>query len=573
MPPSRLRRPLVLLLAAFCLWLCWRRRSGPLCPAPDPALYALRFGGRLKVLVDQPPREDARGLWTEGDLLDYPGQRIRLRFKELSLFDAPRPGEAVAADCAPKRPRRLRNPGDFDERRHLEDRDVQWIAECGRPEVVEAPGGLSRRLRAAAEDVRRFCERRWRAALSGLDARLMAGLVLGYKGPLDRELTRQAQDAGVIHLLVPSGAKVAVVLLGAAWLCALLRAPPAANLALTFALGGFYTLAAGGEPPYARAWLAACFARAGAMLGRDASSFQATLFAAWVQLLWDPASLFTLGFQMSYACAFALAAAFAARRRRARGFLSSTGEHLLVTAVVEAALWPIFANGFGRAALLGALGNVALVPASLPLAALGWLLALLPLAPLARLAAAGLAGFRWACAAFSSLPGAAVELAPMSGAAVAAFYLVLVAALVRFPPAGRAALALAAAALLVGRGSAPRLSVLYLSRPGLHPAAVVRRGTGPPLAVDERRAQALQRRAALAYGWGLPEQVLSLADRPGFRACEGRVCVRFDRPCFVGPAGEFCILALLKKGAVEVSTDGSRVQIKQASDPLRRRLL
>lgn len=439
---------------------------------------------------------------------------------------------------------------------------MQWVGDCDAPVSVQPARGLGR-VRAKAEELRRFLERRWRERLSALDARMMSGLVLGYKGALDRAVAKDARDAGTIHLLVPSGAKVAFVLLAVSALLSLVRAPPAARLEAAFLAGGFFTLVVGGEPPYVRAWLSACFAAAGALAGRDASLFSATVFSAWVQLLWDPAALFTPGFQMSYACAFALSA------------LPKRSNQLVLTALIEAALWPVFASGFGRAAVLGALANVILVPASVPLVGLGWAAAFLPAA---RAAAAGLAAFRAVCGAFAGLPGAAVDLSPMSAGQTAAFYLGLSALLLRLSLRGRGLVLAAAASVWAGdalsaRAAAPPLSVLYLSLPRLRPGAVVRRGTGPPLIVSERSARAVQRSASLAYGWGEPDQTVSLRERPRFRACEGRVCLLLARPCFVGPAGEFCILALLKKGAVEVSTDGSQVRIRQASDPLRRRLL
>ena len=587
-PRSWLRRPLLWLLVAYGALLWRRRQAGPFCPPPDPALLAAgRAPRRVEAMALGPAAEDQQGAKVEARLLSVDGrpepgdQRALVRLSRATIFDLPRPGERFEAEGPLVLPREARNPGDFDERRLLADRGVQWSLRASSLRATAPAGGASRVL-AAAESVRRAVERAYRAELPEVDARLMAGLTLGFKGPLPRALSRAVQDAGVMHLLVPSGAKEAFVLAALALAGRVLGAPPWACLALEASGGGFFVLLVGAQPPYVRAYVAWTAARAGRLLGRDAGALHALVLAAWAQLLWRPAALFSLGFQMTYAAAAALACglpALAGAVSRRRGRLARAALlALAVTALVEAALWPLLAASFGRAALCGALANAVLVPAAWPLEAGGFGLAAARAAGLRRLAGAlaaadgaALSGFQAACRFFSSLPLAAVELSPLAPEAAAAYYLALCALTCARRARVRALLLAVSAALWLGglavrRARAPELEAVYLSLPRGRRCAVVRRAGGAPTLVVDGRAFAAPRKAALALGWGEPAETVLLDRRPGWLACDGRVCFSFARPAVRSRRGECSIIPVLRDGAARVSTDGNRVEIREKGD-------
>lgn len=480
-----MRRPLLWLLILYIALIVWRRSPPAEVGRPHPWI-------EVEGVVDSPLREDSQGWKAEVEAYQAGGlpfeQRLLVRWK-----DEPRalPGETVRLEGKLRRPRPARNPGDFDERGFLHDRGVTWVLHARTETVLDRPVAWRHLTAHWAERLHRSVRHRLRAALPLEDARLMEGFMLGYKGALSPDLAHAVQDAGLIHLIVPSGPKVALALL----FCALLPLPPWGRLLAAAGAGLAIVLAAGGEAPYWRAYLVALLMGLGRVCDRESDAFQALILSAWLQLLVAPRLLFSAGFQMTYAALLGLAA-YAPLLRRARSKILAV---LAVSVVVQAALWPTFAQLFGRASVVGVLSNVVAVPCFELVDAAGWALWAASFAGLERAPAAACG---WAAAAFvrlsraaASLPGAAVDLTPWHWTAVAAYYAAFL---------GRSKKALAAAALLWLAGPRPApMRVVELSVPplksGPRRAALVTFGEGPTWLVG-RAPEGLVLRACRAYG-------------------------------------------------------------------------
>ncbi|MBI4376361.1 MAG: ComEC/Rec2 family competence protein [Elusimicrobia bacterium] len=607
-PLSYFRRPLFLALLAYMSLLAALRARGHFEPRVPPELSRQRFRARVELegLMVSPKREDNRGdrfMVKASRIGGVPcAQRVAVYFPRLHPeAERLRPGQRLLLEGRLRLPRPARNPGEFHERSWLADQGVGLVFKAERWRVLAPPAG-SWRLRQAAESLRRSIERRLREGLGDPHWRLMSGLMMGYKGLLPHQLNRAIQDAGVMHLLVPSGAKVAFVLLGVYAFASWLGLWPWGRMALAAAAGGFYTLLVGGDAPYARAYWTALALGAGVVSGRESGAFQALVIAAWLILLVHPLELFSVGFQMSYLASLGLLLAMPSLDEAVPRSWPRASRRLIgvaaATVIVQVALWPIFAEVFWRAALAGAAGNLVLVPASGFLMGAGfgfWALSLVSPEPLIWLAAQGLRllleGFCRACFFFASMPAAAVELAPMSRSGIIVFYLIAASVLVM--PRWRASAALAALALSLGLGAAlldhgrawPLRVYYFNSRESR--AALVRFSTGENWLVDARLpgpalsrtlrflgVARLDRVILTEEGRGLQRGLASLTRcmpvhrieprvRTGFAVEMGRVRFEFGPVRVRRGNAEFSIIpSYLKKSGLEVTTDGSQVQIR-----------
>lgn len=545
---------------------------------------------------------------------------------------APLPGQTIGVEGKLRAPRPWLGPGDFDEAAVLASRGVAYVMQGARARVVDERIPFAWRAHAWAERLRRLARGAFQRRLAEDDARLMEGLLFGYKGALSRGLQRQIQDAGAMHLIVPSGAKIGVIVWGLAWLLRRAGLSAAAALVPAALAGGLFCLMAGAEAPYLRAYAAALAGLAAAIWpGREPGGLHAIALSALAIMLAWPRALFSAGFQMSYSAALALWL-IARRWRPAIGPRPMRGalRVLLVSFAVQVALWPLLANIFGRASVVGVVANIVLVPASAWLmccglalwAASGWAAAA---ALLARTATLALFGFKWVCASCAALPCAAVDLCPMTRGAVVVWYGACV-ALFLLPELKPAAVAacLAVSAALFGAVNAwaegPKLEVCIMGdrrgwsalveKPGRERLAV---GAGLPPA---RLAAAWRELGARP----IDELIVAGKTRADLRGIkvEGRWPVRRitrrDAPVDVefrsfhlrfleepglavirrGPAGpaEFCILlhsaavapewcapagirGVGVEGALWITTDGERYQIAStgAGRPLRRPIL
>ncbi len=617
MPP--LKRPVIAgALLYACLIAGWGVRSLSSRPVRGPWLPArARLAGR----VISPVTENRQGskCFVEAQRLEgrpFAG-KVLVHLPRDAAARSLRPGQRVAIEGRLRPARRARNPGEFDERAFLWSRGAAWVLH-GRSLEVAAVSEGRWRVRAWAESLRRSLEAAWRSRLSATAARVMTGICLGYKAPLPAEVEAAIQDSGTMHLLVPSGAKVAFVL--AAGELALKNVLfPAWRYGIIGTVVGFYVLLLGADAPYVRAYLCWLILRFAHILGREPGFIHILALSALLILAWDPRELFTAGFQMTYLAAGVLTLAMPrlsrALPRRWPNILRGSVSVLAGTVLVTAALWPTFAAYFGRGAVVGALANIPLIPYSGVLMGAGFGLWFADFAgggvAVAAVVERLLGWFLEACAFFAAFPGAAVDLTPMTKPEIAAYYGALAAALA--VPRWRvsaALLGLAAAVWLIPQWrERDRLSVLLMRLPGGRAALASFPGgerwlidAGGPAgalrrALSARRVLRLDRLIVTgtdADRWRGLERLLRrvpverIEVPPGplpagleraLRAQGGRVRrwsgqpplvargdIVFDfRPPFprvLRGEGEYSIIpSLLKVGAVEVLTDGVHAKI------------
>lgn len=496
MPLSYFRRPLAMVTLSYIGFLSLLRTWGVFDYVLPREAYAFvrvpcvrlegtvvsaitenRMGERVRVRSTRTPSVcrydlDASGLERShiGSFSEAADQRAGFATAQELLAYLPRhapenaalrPGQRVALEGRLRFPRSPRHERDFNERRFLSDQGIALVFHARRLEILRARVPALWILAAWAQEVRSAMRRMFRNEYPLATAVILEGILLGSKGPLDSQTRRAVQDAGAMHLLVPSGTNVAILAASVLWLAPHLRLGRLGAYFLCAALCGFYGLVLGADPPFLRAYF--CFLIAGVAhaLGRESAGFQAMLISVWVILLAEPKVLFQPGFQMSYLTVLGLLIALPRWRLPGgwpvlwRGALKI----LMMSAVAQLVLLPILAKNFGRAPLVGAFSNVILVPLADLILVAGfavWALygvgATGPFQWTACLLGWCVNAFRWVCFTAAAAPAAAVNLRPLQSAELLAFYLAVFGVLIL--PAWRKSIVLFAvsAAVWVGYG-------------------------------------------------------------------------------------------------------------------------
>jgi competence protein ComEC len=336
-------------------------------------------------------------------------------------------------------PRTAQFLGDFDGARVLGSKGIDLTGSVSQGELLlleERPTDFpGTHILSARKATRRLI----RATLPEDAAALTEAFVLGGSTLLDDELRRPFDAAGAAHLLAVSGLQATLL---ASLLFALLRwlwaqsetllrladPGPAAALFCLPAIFGYAAYAGGAASVMRSAWMAAavmgaqCVRRKGALV-------QLLAAAAIMMLTLEPRAIDDAGFLLSFLSVMALALI-----APGVGILwTNTGwkpwERTVMAAVVGSGVtWlatlPLVAHLFGRVALWGALTNVLLVP--LGALVLPWVVIVTLLATatgsgfLMELAGASSLVLRDACAFFSELPHALINLNPAPSSGMAA---------------------------------------------------------------------------------------------------------------------------------------------------------
>lgn len=331
-------------------------------------------------------------------------------------------------------------------------------------ERIGPPGGPLAPVAIAHAAVKR----RLRANLAGAEpaARgalaLLLALVMGETQDLPGSTVSAFRDGGVAHIVAISGLQVGLVagLLG--FFARRLGASLAARDALVLVATALFAVFAGGRPPVVRAALMIGLYLLARLVGRPTSAAHVLGFAALVLLAADPANLFDVGFLLTFAAVFGLAAfgVPAARALRRAGLPGLVADAVGATAGAELAVLPVQLFVFNVVPAVALLSNPFVVPLSSLFLFSGLLL--LPLllfsqaaASLAILPLRFLSDFLLALlAALDRLHAVRIVPTPAFALAAAAGGLLLAAGLAR-PPSVRRASLLAAVAVALAIVLAP----------------------------------------------------------------------------------------------------------------------
>ncbi len=226
--------------------------------------------------------------------------------------------------------------------------------------LLDAPADADRVVQGVRADAGDALAR----ALPEPAAGLAAGILIGLRERVDRELAADFTTTGLSHVVAISGWNIALV---AGLVAALLGAWPRRRRAIaTVAAIALYTVLAGASASVLRAAVMAGVALLARETGRPGTAARALAWAVVVLLVVSPGTVTDAGFQLSAAATAGLLAwgtPLAARFRASAPWLPGfIVEGLAVSLAAQAATLPIVLLSFGRLAPLSPLLNLVVVP-------------------------------------------------------------------------------------------------------------------------------------------------------------------------------------------------------------------
>ncbi|MBI3943126.1 MAG: ComEC/Rec2 family competence protein [Chloroflexi bacterium] len=313
------------------------------------------------------------------------------------------------------------------------------------PQVRRLGGESGSPLQAWLYQVRQRALDGIQSLLPAAPAALLAGIALGLDRLLDPTVLAAFGITGTTHIIVISGANVAVVI---AFLSQQVRRWWGARWVLPLTVIGLvgYTAFMGADPPVLRAVLTGSLALLALQLGREADALTSLAAASLAMTLWDPFLLWSVSFQMSFAATLGLV--WFVPRWNARlepwlkglrwppilqGLAGTVADSLVITLAAELAVGGIIAGTFGTVSLVGPLANLLIGPAQPYITLLGLPTALLALVhpylalPLAWLVFLPLQFTLVVVQALAQIPGASLPLETLPAWGVPLYYAFLIA--------------------------------------------------------------------------------------------------------------------------------------------------
>jgi competence protein ComEC len=373
--------------------------------------------------------------------------RVRVRLMKPAANLSPGVAVTVQAVLAP--PSRPALPGGYDFARSAYFQRIGGIGYAFKPPVALEPQPQVPFLLAVAAALQRLRNdigARITTALPGETGAIATALMTGERGAITPGTLEAYRDSGLLHILSISGLHMAIMggsvffglrLLLAAMPGTALRHPIKKWSAVGAIVAAFlYLMISGATHATQRAFIMLLIMMFAIICDRPAIAVRNVAIAALLILLWSPASLLNVGFQMSFAAVLALVATYEALRDRRRGRTGDVPRGTIAltalffagivgtTVVASLAVAPIGAFHFHKSQQYAVLANLIAVPVCnfivMPMALLSFLamplgLEFIPL----WLMGIGIDLMTWSARQVAALPGAVGHIPAFPTAAFA----------------------------------------------------------------------------------------------------------------------------------------------------------
>jgi len=274
----------------------------------------------------------------------------------------------------------FRNFGGFSYERYLQGLGVHRRASTKSPLLVArvrpAPPGSPRTwIARARRGVQRLLERRFPAPDGrdiSPDGAVLEALLLGEDGRMDEATVENLQATGLYHLFAISGGHIAILNVLLFSLFRLVRLSRRASGLALAAFLVFYTVLVEGSPSVLRATLMTLAYLAGRHLWKDVHVLNTIAASAFVLLLANPSSLFDIGFRLTYAATLTIILFTPPLLRRLPRLPLKTTELALLSLTAGLGAAPIIAASFNRVSLSSLVLNLAAIPLTGVVMALGY---------------------------------------------------------------------------------------------------------------------------------------------------------------------------------------------------------
>lgn len=313
-------------------------------------------------------------LWFEEK--DKPGGRVLLSMPKDAAAGLEY-GDEVSVEGDLFHPKGERNPGGFDYRMYLNKSGISAIVSADGKGIHKSGVNRGNPLIKASYALRGRIINVMDASLPKDQAGLLSGMLIGYEGGLDKTTKENFSDSGLSHLMAVSGTNVAFIILPFVFLFKKLHINLKTGNLILIAILVVFTCVAGFSASVLRAVIMAVVLLTGQIIMREPDIATSISFAALVLLVFNPYSLFDIGFQLSFAATISLVMFYPYIKEWICSLRipSAAADVLAVTIAAQIGVVPITAYYFNKISVVSLFSNLLAVPLAGIVTVLGLIMA------------------------------------------------------------------------------------------------------------------------------------------------------------------------------------------------------
>ncbi len=206
---------------------------------------------------------------------------------------------------------------------------------------------------------------------------VLEAMLLGERGRLDETTTRALQKSGLFHLIAISGAHVAILSFLLFFILKLIRVRQRPSYLILILILLFYAFLVEGRASVYRAAIMALAYLVGKLFWKNVNLINTVSFSAFFLLLSNPFFLFDMGFELTFAATFSIILFLPRVLKRLPRLPLQISELFGLSLTAQMGILPFLVRSFNRVTFSALLLNLAAVPLTGLIMALGFLFLLL----------------------------------------------------------------------------------------------------------------------------------------------------------------------------------------------------
>lgn len=270
-------------------------------------------------------------------------------------------GDLIKTTLSIELPDGLRNPGGFDYKRYLLAKDIHTIATI-KDRIVKIGQGRYNILVKYSLQIKDKIVEVFEKTLPAKEAALFEGVVLGKTDTLDEDLKTDFSNSGLTHIMAVSGMNVAYIVMPLEFIFMRLRLRKSLSVGIIATALIVFTMMTGASASVVRAVIMSLVVLFGKLLNKQADVLTSLAFSSLLILLYNPISLFDIGFQLSYAATLSLIIFYPKMQGVFKFFPKFLQDTIAVTISAQIGVTPIIVYYFNKFSLISLFSNILAVP-------------------------------------------------------------------------------------------------------------------------------------------------------------------------------------------------------------------
>ena len=251
-----------------------------------------------------------KGDWNKaiGELKQHIGEKVNALNSEKVLLLIHKDeilaqvGDQIAISSELMTIRNEGNPGEFNAEMFWNRQGIRRMAFVARGELLQLDQVPPSIITKCLDASRNYLKSALTAHLSGAELAISLALILGDNSMLDKEIRDSFTNTGALHVLAVSGLHISIIMEILVVVLALFSGVFSRKVAVILLIGimWWYAAITGLSPSVLRAVVMFTVLSIAQLWGKNYDPLNTLLFTAFILVLWNPLTVFDIGFQMSF---------------------------------------------------------------------------------------------------------------------------------------------------------------------------------------------------------------------------------------------------------------------------------